>query len=126
MWSDLAEASILAYDIDINTTLKYCNKALELDQNNWNLLSEMVFNIYIDKDPFKAIELLERIMLIDDADVPNAGRHLADLYKKIGDTEKAIKTLEKLLESYPQSAHILESLGFIYYEMENYEKTLEY
>ena len=121
-----AKAIFAASDRDFNRAIDYYNQALQIEPNNIEVLKAQSLLFYKVED-FQSYETsLLKVLKVDelDSDALNAlGYFYVERNIKLS---QAYSLLNQALKLQPDSFYILDSMGWYYYQVGQYQKALEY
>ncbi len=100
--------------------LKYLERALRIDQKNTQALSLMGM-IYAAKDMFpKSDSLYDLVIRIDSNDILTLNNFAYSLAERGTNLEKALKMAKIAVEKDPENSSYLDTIGWVYFMMNNY------
>ncbi len=104
--------------------IAYFTKAVDIDKNCSAALYEIARLTYLYQDINGAIELMEKVVKIDEK---NQWYHifLADLYFKVKRLDEGIRVSEKLVELFPEKTDYKYNLANIYIQHNKNQKALK-
>ncbi len=107
-------------DNELEIAKRYSHRAGEIER----LYIDAAYADRVEKDSAKCIRIYEQIL----ESHPNDKRiHLAlGEYLSYSDSRRALFHFEKALEADPENAEILNAIGYMYVDLGNLEKALEY
>ncbi|MFA6027179.1 MAG: tetratricopeptide repeat protein, partial [Ignavibacteriaceae bacterium] len=97
-------------------------KIISLDSTNINAYYKLA-RLYEPNKPKQAIEVYQKVTKLIGNEWTVLTR-VADLYERLGDNEKAVKTLESLSEIDPANKELQKVIVDFYLRTKNYEKAL--
>ena len=105
---------------------KVLKEGLKENPTNPTILSSLA-SVYLSTKEFeKALEIVKKIYDKNPTDPINQNL-LGYTYAEMGiELNKAKELIEKALKQEPENAAYLDSLGWVYYKMKNYEKAYKY
>ncbi|AEF96611.1 tetratricopeptide repeat protein [Methanotorris igneus] len=109
---------------EINLSIKYFEKVLEKDENNYKALFGLGEAYYNLNNEENAIKYFEKILKLNPNDV-EALEYLGDIYYE-KDYEKAINYYKKALELKPKDVNLILKIAHSYVELKKYEDALKY
>ncbi|MFD1553494.1 hypothetical protein DNU06_07415 [Putridiphycobacter roseus] len=126
----LTIASIFSQLRDHSKSIKYYEKALDIEKLSGNLDEESI-DIMLDlaleyennNDIKGAIRILEELLIIS-PDNESAIYEIAYCYERIGDFDKCISCYKQYIDNHPYSFTAWYNLGNIYFLKKNIEKAL--
>ncbi|MCB9247364.1 MAG: tetratricopeptide repeat protein [Ignavibacteriales bacterium] len=122
----------MAYSFSLNQTkqadeaLKYLDRALRIDAKNTQALS-MMGMIYNAKDMFqKGDSLYNLVVTIDSTDILTLNNFAYSLAERGVQLERALKMVQVAVDVEPENSSYLDTIGWVYYQMKNYEQAKKY
>ena len=106
--------------------VKYLNKALEISPNDVNLLGTLGLIYDGEKDWVKCDSIYEKALEIDSSNALINNNYAYSLSERGIKLEKAIKMAKIALKAEPANSSYLDTMGWIYFKMNNYNKAKEY
>ena len=111
---------------DNDEALIYLNKALNLDQDNISLLG-IVGLIYDGKEMWaKSDSIYEKALQVDSNEISILNNYAYSLSERGIRLEEALEMVEKSVEADPENSSYLDTIGWVYYKLENYEMAKNY
>lgn len=128
--SDLTVLTALGYTLnqlkEYDEALKYLNKALNLNGNDIQILG-MTALIYDSKEEFeKSDSLYTLAMKIDPENILILNNFAYSLSERGIRLEEALNWSKKAVEKEPENSSYLDTLGWIYFKLSNYENAKFY
>jgi tetratricopeptide (TPR) repeat protein len=122
----------VAYGFTLNQLNKddeaiiYLKRALKIDKNNIQALSILGL-IYDSKQLWTESDLTyERAMLLDSTNVLIMNNFAYSLAERGKDLERALRMSQKAVDQEPENSSYLDTIGWIYYKIGEYEKAHEF
>ncbi len=124
--------STLAYSFSLNQTqnvddaLTYLERALRIDPKNTQALG-MLGMIYDGKDMFnKSDSIYNKAVLIDSTDIVILNNFAYSLAERGVELERALKMVQKSVDAEPENSSYLDTIGWVYFQMGDYDKAKDY
>ncbi|PID57648.1 MAG: hypothetical protein CR986_08680 [Ignavibacteriae bacterium] len=122
----------LAYSFSLNQTdddeeaLIFLKRALRIDSRNTQAIG-MMGMIYNDKKVYnKSDSLYSLAVSIDSTDILILNNFAYSLAQRGIELERALKMVQKAVNKEPENSSYLDTIGWVYFKMNNYEKAKEY
>ncbi len=106
--------------------LTYLEKALNVDKNNIQVIGTMGLIYDSMKNYEKSDAIYERALSIDSTDALIANNYAYSLAERGIDLEKALKLAKYAIEIDPESSSYLDTIGWVYFQLGDYERAKEY
>ncbi len=114
----------LLHGENVNEAIKQAKLSLKYDQKNEDAYS-VLEQLYLDKQDYKqAITILNKLEKITGVNEFVALEKL-QIYVRMGQSEKGINEIYKLIEAFPESSQHRVLLGRIYMDQKNFEQAYE-
>lgn len=124
--------STLAYSFSLNQSenedeaLVYLERALRIDPKNIQALGMMGL-IFDGKEMYSKSDSIYNIAVtIDSTDILILNNFAYSLAERGIKLDKALRMVQKSLDEEPDNPSYLDTIGWVYYQMGNYEKAKEY
>ena len=124
--------STLAYSFSLNQSnnddeaLVYLERALRIDPKNTQALG-MLGMIYDGKDMFnKSDSLYNKAVLLDSTDIVILNNFAYSLAERGVELERALKMVQKAVDEEPENSSYLDTIGWVYFQMGDYENAKGY
>lgn len=122
----------LAYSFSLNQTknvdeaLTYLERALRIDPNNTQALG-MMGMIYDGKNMFnKSDSIYSKAVSLDSNDIVILNNFAYSLAERGVELERALKMVQKAVDKEPENSSYLDTIGWVYLQMGNYELAKDY
>ncbi|MDX1701478.1 MAG: tetratricopeptide repeat protein, partial [Melioribacteraceae bacterium] len=124
--------SNLAYSFSLNQTdnedeaIKYLNRTLRIDPQNVQALGMMGL-IYDGKEMYsKSDSIYALAIAADSTDVMILNNFAYSLAERGIELERALKMVQKAVDQEPENSSYLDTIGWVYYQLGQYESALKY
>lgn len=124
--------STLAYSFSLNQTdndddaLVYLNRALRIDPKNTQALGMMGL-IYDGKKMYsKSDSIYSKAVAIDSTDILILNNYAYSLAERGVDLDRALRMVKKAIDEAPENSSYLDTIGWVYYQMGEYENAKNY
>jgi tetratricopeptide (TPR) repeat protein len=119
-WAFLAELANASKDYTLAENVS--REGLEQWPDEIPLLYSLALSLSFQNKNAEAISFLEEILLLDDNHMVTLNTLGYILAEEKRDLERALLLVKKALEQQPDNVHILDSLAWVYYQMDNYHE----
>lgn len=124
--------STLAYSFSLNQSeqndeaLVYLERALRIDSKNTQALGMMGL-IYDGKEEFNKSDSIYAIAIeADSSDILILNNYAYSLAERGIELEKALKMVQKAVDEDPENSSYLDTIGWVYYKLGDYENAVEF
>jgi len=124
--------STLAYSFSLNQADKddealiYLNRALRIDPKNTQALGMMGL-IYDGMEMYnKSDSIYSMAVAIDSTDILILNNYAYSLAERGMELNKALKMVKKAVDEDPENSSYLDTIGWVYYQMGEYENAISY
>ncbi|MBI1933767.1 MAG: tetratricopeptide repeat protein [Ignavibacteriales bacterium] len=106
--------------------LKFLERALRIDSKNVQALSLMGM-IYENKDMFNISDsIYDKAVSIDSTDILTLNNFAYSLAERGIKLDKALKMVKKAVDTEPENSSYLDTIGWVYFKMNNYQEAKKY
>jgi len=124
--------AILSYSFSLNQSKKddealvYLERAIRVDPNNLQALSMMGL-IYDSKKMFtKSDSIYHKAVSLDSSNVLLLNNFAYSLAERGKDLDRALKMVQVAVDEEPDNSSYLDTIGWVYYKMDDYENAKNY
>lgn len=128
--TDLSALSAYGYTLnqlkESDEAIKYMNRALDIDPDNVNLLGTLGL-IYDSREDWERCDsVYERALELDSMSALINNNYAYSLSERDEQLERALEMVKISIEAEPDNSSYLDTIGWVYYKLGDYEKAKEY
>jgi Tfp pilus assembly protein PilF len=104
---------------DFDNAVIILNRILQKDPNNLEVQKDLVMSYYLKRDYQKALEVVEKVVDRDDADVVSF-QMAGNVYKALEEPKECDKLYKKALKKFPKSGPLYSEYGELLWSTKDY------